>query len=698
MVFVMRGRTAVLAVCSFVSGLLAACDHAQTLSPEADRSSPALQVITADSAAPAAAEFAGGIPIGLFAQPLAQYGPRYNGGQRNTPPSSLLSDLEAIRNQGGKVVLMFAGSQINYKDADGHFSLSMWESRVDRFRGVDFSSYVADGTIIAHYLLDEPNDPANWNNQLVSGTTVEAMAEYSKQIWPDLPTAVRVEPAYLAQANVNYRYLDAAWAQYVYRKGEIHTYASQNVADAQALGLQLIVGLNLLKGSPDRLALSAQQVLDWGSALLDSRYPCAFISYQYDATYLAGAGIGDAMDALRGLAQNRGSKTCGRTGTAPPPQPDPPAATTTTISAADPDPSTAGQAVTVKVDVTADGSTPNGIVTVTADGGPETCEITLSDGSGQCALVLTATGSRTLRASYAGGASYTASSDTEPQEVRAARQSVTVSWPTPADITYGTALGAGQLNASANVGGQPVAGSFSYTPAAGTVLNAGSAQTLRVDFTPTDTDSYASGSATVNINVLRRAPTLAWSVPPSIAVGPLASSVLNATATGAGGAAVAGTFTYAPAAGQVLDAKPSQTLSVSFQPSDPNYTSATKSVTVAVLYPWTGFFSPVDNSGTLNTAKAGVTIPVRFSLGGNQPAPVVASGYPTAQSVSCPAWPTDAIEETVSASGSSLKYDAATGQYVYTWKTTKGWANGCRRLTFVFKDGTRREATFRFTR
>jgi hypothetical protein len=76
----------------------------------------------------------------------------------------------------------------------------------------------------------------------------------------------------------------------------------------------------------------------------------------------------------------------------------------------------------------------------------------------------------------------------------------------------------------------------------------------------------------------------------------------------------------------------------------------------------------------------------------------VASGYPTAQSVSCPAWPTDAIEETVSASGSSLKYDAVTAQYVYTWKTSKGWANGCRRLTFVFKDGTRREATFKFTR
>jgi hypothetical protein len=68
------------------------------------------------------------------------------------------------------------------------------------------------------------------------------------------------------------------------------------------------------------------------------------------------------------------------------------------------------------------------------------------------------------------------------------------------------------------------------------------------------------------------------------------------------------------------------------------------------------------------------------------------------QSVTCPSWPTDAIEQTVSASASSLKYDSATGQYVYTWKTSKGWANSCRRLTFVLKDGTRQEATFRFTK
>ena len=193
-------------------------------------------------------------------------------------------------------------------------------------------------------------------------------------------------------------------------------------------------------------------------------------------------------------------------------------------------------------------------------------------------------------------------------------------------------------------------------------------------------------------------PTVVWTVPSFTSVGPLNAGILNVTATGVGGAAVPGTFTYTPAAGQVLDARTSQTLSVAFHPSGGNYTAATKSVSLAVRYQWSGFFDPVDNAGRLNTAKAGVAIPVRFSLGGNRPAPVLASGSPEVRSVSCPWWPTDAIEQTVSASSSSLRYDAPTARYIYTWKTSASWANSCRKLTVILKDGTLHEATFRFSR
>src|SRR5207302_2058226 len=63
-------------------------------------------------------------------------------------------------------------------------------------------------------------------------------------------------------------------------------------------------------------------------------------------------------------------------------------------------------------------------------------------------------------------------------------------------ITYGTALSATQLNATASV-----AGSFTYAPGAGTVLPAGNGQSLSVSLTPTDTAHYNSATATTSINV-----------------------------------------------------------------------------------------------------------------------------------------------------------------------------------------------------
>jgi glucuronoarabinoxylan endo-1,4-beta-xylanase len=81
----------------------------------------------------------------------------------------------------------------------------------------------------------------------------------------------------------------------------------------------------------------------------------------------------------------------------------------------------------------------------------------------------------------------------------------TITWAAPTAITYGTALSATQLDATASV-----AGTFSYSPASGTVLAAG-AQTLSVTFTPTDTTNYnsATGSTTLTVNKAALAVTVA---------------------------------------------------------------------------------------------------------------------------------------------------------------------------------------------
>jgi len=227
-----------------------------------------------------------------------------------------------------------------------------------------------------------------------------------------------------------------------------------------------------------------------------------------------------------------------------------------------------------------------------------------------------------------------------------AKATPVITWSAPADIVYGTALGAGQLNAAADV-----AGTFVYTPPAGTILDAGGNQTLGVAFTPDDGTNYNPANKQIFINVNKAAATVTLSglsqvydgtaKSASAATDPAGLAVLltydgqaaapsNAgsygvaaviddanyqgitdgilviakatpvitwsapadivygTALGAGqlnaAADVAGTFVYTPPAGTIMDAGGNQTLSVAFTPDDgTNYNPATEQVFITVM-------------------------------------------------------------------------------------------------------------------
>jgi hypothetical protein len=78
----------------------------------------------------------------------------------------------------------------------------------------------------------------------------------------------------------------------------------------------------------------------------------------------------------------------------------------------------------------------------------------------------------------------------------AAQTTPVISWNNPANILFGSALSALQLNATTSI-----PGTFAYSPGIGTVLPIGTNQTLSVTFTPTDTVRYLPASKTVAINV-----------------------------------------------------------------------------------------------------------------------------------------------------------------------------------------------------
>jgi hypothetical protein len=152
--------------------------------------------------------------------------------------------------------------------------------------------------------------------------------------------------------------------------------------------------------------------------------------------------------------------------------------------------------------------------------------------------------------------------------------------------------------------------------------------------------------------------------------------------------------TCTPASGSTFHAG---TTTVNCSATDNAGNTRNGSFTVTVNYGWTGFFRPVDNPDTVNSVKAGQSIPVKFSLAGNQGLNIFAAGSPTSQKITCDTSdPVDAIEETVTAGGSSLSYDSSLDQYNYVWKTDKSWAGTCRQLTVKTADGTTHVAIFKF--
>jgi hypothetical protein len=147
----------------------------------------------------------------------------------------------------------------------------------------------------------------------------------------------------------------------------------------------------------------------------------------------------------------------------------------------------------------------------------------------------------------------------------------TVTWPTPAAISYGSPLSTTQLDATANV-----PGSFVYTPAIGTVLPAGS-QTLSVKFTPSGVPNATPISSTVSLTVNQATPTITWLTPAPTSYGiALSAAQLNAISS------TPGSFVYTPSLGTVLSAG-TQILSTKFTPADAiNYATQITTVPLQV--------------------------------------------------------------------------------------------------------------------
>jgi hypothetical protein len=152
-----------------------------------------------------------------------------------------------------------------------------------------------------------------------------------------------------------------------------------------------------------------------------------------------------------------------------------------------------------------------------------------------------------------------------------------VTWPTPAPILYGEVLSKKQLGATANV-----PGSFTYSPASGTVLSAGSHK-LTVTFKPSGS-GFSPVTASVTIQVQQATPIIGWLPLPLFSGSPLGLLQLDAFALDPTrfGLPLPGKFVYSPPAGTVLSIGWHK-LTATFTPANASFKTVTVAVEVDVL-------------------------------------------------------------------------------------------------------------------
>jgi hypothetical protein len=109
--------------------------------------------------------------------------------------------------------------------------------------------------------------------------------------------------------------------------------------------------------------------------------------------------------------------------------------------------------------------------------------------------------------------------------------------------------------------------------------------------------------------------------------------------------------------------------------------------TYSVRYPFDGFYSPLAAEPAVASLRAGDTVPVKFSLGGDRGLDVIARA----------AWrPCSVTTGDSSTAVGSLSYSPGPDRYTFMWQSQKSWAGSCNEFLLVLRDGTTHAALVSF--
>ena len=248
------------------------------------------------------------------------------GGVTEQSVGKLLAEVQA---KGGRIVLKLCNGSDSYvKNGDGTFSLTKWKSLVGRFKNSNLAPYISDGTIVGHYLIDEPQRTQRWGGKShFARNTRGDGASTARASGPRCRRSCAQCRAELAAGRRTTGTWTPAGRSTRPGRATVNDYIATEVAAAKKKGLGLVVGLNVLDGgngssriagySRGKYAMSASEIRTYGTALLSQSYACAFFNWMYDAELLrpvghqerhgghVGQGAGAPANVLQAVAASR---------------------------------------------------------------------------------------------------------------------------------------------------------------------------------------------------------------------------------------------------------------------------------------------------------------------------------------------------------------------------------------------------------
>ncbi len=320
----------------------ASCDEADPPSspeePSAAGTSP-VSTASADAPDPLAAVSHSGIPYGpygLYANTTEfEWGPApFSASLDNSGfPKAIVKRIDAARQKRHRLVLAMTADRADYITR-GKFDLGKWKAQMDELNTAVIrkavADGVADGTIVANKLLDEPESP-QWGG-VMTKSLIDQMATYAKKIFPTLPMGVTFgAPGLHWRTGERYKVVDWVGAQYVwnYNQGNVTAWREAILGWARREGVTPVFSLNILDGGVRDKAggwdcpgtggkgtrsgycrMTPDQVRTYGRALGPSG--CAMLMWRYDDAFMSKSANKSAFQDVASLLNSKPRRSCRR--------------------------------------------------------------------------------------------------------------------------------------------------------------------------------------------------------------------------------------------------------------------------------------------------------------------------------------------------------------------------------------------------